>query len=94
VFVANGYINGTASSSAVLSATSRNPGLGNFVEQSTITVDAKAYSSSTIAGPHVLRMRLKYGALLDDHTSNMERREAGNVQSSNIEAVEMPGQVL
>jgi hypothetical protein len=94
VFAANGYLNRTANFSAILCATIRNPGLGNLIEQSTTRVDAKTNASSMIAGPEVLKMGLKYGALLDDHVSDMERREAGDIDSTNIEAFGVPGQVL
>ena len=75
-------------------ATIRNPGLGNLIERSTTTVDAKTNPPSMIAGPEVLKMGLKYGVLLDDHISDMERREAGDIDSTNIEAFGVPGQVL
>jgi hypothetical protein len=94
VFVTNGCLNRTANFSAILCATIRNPGLGNLIERSTTQVDAKYNSSSMIASPEVLKLGLKYGALLDDHVSDMERREAGDVDSTSIEAFGVPGQVL
>jgi len=94
VFVASGCLNRTANFSAILCATIRNPGLGNLIERLTLTGGAKSTASSTIAGPEVLKMRLKYGTLSDDHISDVERREAGDGDSTNIEAFGVSGQVL
>ncbi|KAH7076916.1 hypothetical protein BKA63DRAFT_594509 [Paraphoma chrysanthemicola] len=94
MFVANGYLNGTANFSTILCATTRNPGLGNIIERASTTVDAKRNPPSIVAGPDVLKMRLKYGVLLDDHISDVERREAGDLDERNIKAFGVPGQVL
>ena len=94
VFVASGCLNRTANFSAILCATIRNPSLGNLIERSTSTGDAKSTASSTVVGPEVLKMRLKYGTLLDDHISDVERREAGGGDSANIEAFGVSGQIL
>jgi hypothetical protein len=94
VFVANGYLNRTANFSAILFATIRNPGLGSLIEQSATTVDAKKHHSTMFAGPEVLQMGLKYGALLDDRVAGGERRQDGEGDSTHVEAFGVPGQVL
>jgi hypothetical protein len=77
VFIANGFLNCTTNFSTVLCATIRNPDLGNLIETSTNTQDAKIKSSSMIASPDVLKLGLKFGALIDDHVSDTERTQNG-----------------
>jgi hypothetical protein len=89
VFIANGFLNCTTNFSTVLCATIRNPDLGNLIEASTNTQDAKIKSSSMIPNPDVLKLGLKLGALIDDHVSDTERTGTPNVQ-----AFGTPGQVL
>lgn len=93
IVATSGYRNGTTDFSSILWATIRNPGLGSLVQQSAPASETRADSSSMTADPHVLKMKLKYGTLIDVHTSDVERREAGENDLSNIEAFGVPGQV-
>jgi hypothetical protein len=93
-FAANGYLNRTANFSAILCATIRNPGLGELIERSTTTADSRQHSSSMNPGPNMLKMGLKYGTLLENHISDTERRETGDLDSTKVEAFGVSGQVL
>lgn len=94
VFVASGYLNGTSNFSAILCATIRNPGLASLNERCSAVPVAKPDFPSMNASPEVLKMGLKYGALQDDHISDIERREGGHVYPENAVAFGLPGQVL
>lgn len=97
MFVMNGLTNGTGSFSTILCSTIQNRALAEKVEDAMPReVSSRSSLSSTVASPEMLRLRVKYGMMLDDaHGSEMERagygERSGGKQAGSFGLV---GQVL